>query len=58
MANKLRTPLCDELGIEYPIILAGMAVGGTQETAPTPIKLVAEVAQTRWTPYSRDFSAR
>ncbi len=45
MANKLRTPLCDELGIEYPIILAGMAVGGTQETAPTPIKLVAEVSK-------------
>ncbi len=45
MASKLRTPLCDELGIEYPIILAGMAVGGTQETAPTPIKLVAEVSK-------------
>ena len=43
MASRLHTPLCDLLGIEYPIILAGMAVGGTQETAPTPIKLVAEV---------------
>ena len=45
MASKLRTPLCDDLGIEYPIILAGMAVGGTQETAPTPIKLVAEISK-------------
>jgi NAD(P)H-dependent flavin oxidoreductase YrpB (nitropropane dioxygenase family) len=30
--------------MEYPIILAGMAVGGGQDTAPTPIKLVAEVS--------------
>lgn len=44
MANHLRTPLCDLLGIEYPIILAGMAVGGRQVTAPTPIKLVAEIS--------------
>jgi NAD(P)H-dependent flavin oxidoreductase YrpB (nitropropane dioxygenase family) len=32
------------LGMEYPVLLAGMAVGGTQETAPTPIKLVAAVS--------------
>ena len=44
MANHLRTPLCDFLGIEYPIILAGMAVGRGQATAPTPMKLVAEVS--------------
>ena len=44
MANHLRTSLCDLLGIEYPIILAGMAVGGRQVTAPTPIKLVAEIS--------------
>ncbi|MEC8944802.1 MAG: nitronate monooxygenase [Chloroflexota bacterium] len=44
MASKLRTPLCDLLGMEYPIFLAGMAVGGIQETAPTPIKLVAAVS--------------
>jgi nitronate monooxygenase len=43
MVASLRTPLCDLLGIEYPIVLAGMAVGGSQETAPTPIKLVAAV---------------
>jgi NAD(P)H-dependent flavin oxidoreductase YrpB (nitropropane dioxygenase family) len=30
--------------MEYPIFLAGMAVGGIQETAPTPIKLVAAVS--------------
>ncbi|MCH7745345.1 MAG: nitronate monooxygenase, partial [Chloroflexi bacterium] len=44
MANHLHTPLCDFLGIEYPIILAGMAVGRGQATAPTPMKLVAEVS--------------
>ncbi|MBI4235792.1 MAG: nitronate monooxygenase [Chloroflexi bacterium] len=44
MARRLRTPLCDMLGVEYPVILAGMALGGTQETAPTPIKLVAAVS--------------
>ena len=43
MVASLRTPLCDLLGIEYPVILAGMSVGGTQETAPTPVKLVAAV---------------
>ncbi|MBI4235791.1 MAG: nitronate monooxygenase [Chloroflexi bacterium] len=44
MANRLRSPLCDMLGVQYPIVLAGMAVGGTQETAPTPIKLVAAIS--------------
>ena len=41
----LRTPLCDLLGIEYPIVLAGMATGtGTQALAPTPTELVAAVS--------------
>ena len=41
----LRTPLCDLLGIEYPIILAGMATGtGKQSIAPTPTELVAAVS--------------
>ena len=44
MANRLHTPLCDMLGMEYPILLAGMAVGGGQDTAPTPIKLVAAIS--------------
>ena len=44
MADRLHTPLCDMLGIEYPIVLAGMAAGGqAQSTAPTPVKLVAAV---------------
>jgi NAD(P)H-dependent flavin oxidoreductase YrpB (nitropropane dioxygenase family) len=42
---SLRTPLCDRLGIEYPVILAGMATGeGMQSTAPTPTELVAAVS--------------
>ncbi len=42
---SLRTPLCDLLGIEYPIVLAGMATGeGLQSTAPTPTELVAAVS--------------
>ena len=44
MANHLHTPRCDFRGIGYPIILAGMAVGRGQATAPTPMKLVAEVS--------------
>ncbi|MDA1096387.1 MAG: nitronate monooxygenase family protein [Chloroflexi bacterium] len=41
----LRTPLCDLLGIEYPIVLAGMATGtGKQSIAPTPVELVAAVS--------------
>ena len=44
MADRLHTPLCDYLGIEYPIVLAGMAAGGqAQRTAPTPVKLVAAI---------------
>ena len=42
---SLRTPLCDLLGIEYPIVLAGMATGtGKQSIAPTPTELVAAVS--------------
>ena len=45
MVERLHTPLCDFLGIEYPVVLAGMAAGGKgQVTAPTPIKLVAAVS--------------
>jgi len=45
MTSELHTPLCDFLGIEYPIVLAGMAAGGQdQETAPTPVKLVAAIS--------------
>jgi nitronate monooxygenase len=44
MSDRLHTPICDLLGIEYPIVLAGMAAGGgAQSTAPTPVKLVAAV---------------
>ena len=41
---SLRTPICDLLGIEYPIILAGMSNGGGQDTAATPPELVAAVS--------------
>ncbi len=45
MADLLHTPLCDLLGIDYPVILAGMAAGGQRQvTAPTPVKLVAAVS--------------
>ena len=45
MASRLHTPLCELLGIEYPIVLAGMAAGGQgQVTAPTPVKLVAAIS--------------
>lgn len=40
----LRTPLCDLLGIEYPIVLAGMAAGSQQSIAATPTELVAAVS--------------
>ena len=43
MAN-LRTPLCDLLGIEYPIVLAGMASSPQQSLAATPTELVAAVS--------------
>ena len=41
---SLRTPLCDLLGIEYPIVLAGMAMGSQQSIAATPTELVAAVS--------------
>ena len=45
MTTGLHTPLCDLLGIEYPIVLAGMAAGDqSQATAPTPVKLVAAIS--------------
>ena len=44
MADRLHTPLCDFLGIDYPIVLAGMSSGGGQASAATPVKLVAEVS--------------
>ncbi len=44
MANRLHTPLCDTLGMEYPILLAGMAVGGSQDLAPTPVEMVAAIS--------------
>ena len=37
---RLRTPLCDLLGIEYPVLLAGMGVRGLS----TPPRLVAAVS--------------
>ena len=44
MARKLRTDLSDELGVEYPIFLAGMNSGGQgQLRSPTPVKLVAAI---------------
>lgn len=39
----LRTPLCDRLGIEVPIIQAGMAIHGSEEIPPSPVGLVAAV---------------
>ncbi len=44
MAGTLHTPLSDELGVDYPIFLAGMSSGGEgQAKAPTPVKLVAAI---------------
>lgn len=44
MAETLHTPLSDDLGVEYPIFLAGMSSGGEgQAKAPTPVKLVAAI---------------
>jgi len=40
MTSRLRTSLCDELGIEYPILLAGMGMRGRA----TPPELVAAVS--------------
>ncbi len=42
---SLHTPFCDLMGIEYPIVLAGMNNGsGGQSTAATPVELVAAVS--------------
>ncbi|MFN8557292.1 MAG: nitronate monooxygenase [Dehalococcoidia bacterium] len=38
----LHTSICDELGIEYPIFLAGMS---TRKRVPTPPELVAAVSE-------------
>ncbi|MSP56678.1 MAG: nitronate monooxygenase [Myxococcales bacterium] len=43
MASPLHTPLCDLLGIEYPIIQAGMAIHGSEAVPPSPVGLVAAV---------------
>jgi hypothetical protein len=43
MAKKvLRTKLCDMLGIEYPIICAGMGPTLIGETTGAPVELVEE----------------
>ena len=41
MASRLHTPLCDLLGIEHPIIQAGMAIHGSGAVPPSPVALVA-----------------
>jgi hypothetical protein len=43
MAKKvLRTKLCDMLGIEYPIIYAGMGPTLIGETTGAPVEMVEE----------------
>jgi len=43
MAKKvLRTKLCDMLGIEYPIICAGMGPTLIGETTGAPVEMVEE----------------
>ena len=44
MASRIHTPLCDRLGIEHPIIQAGMAIHGSEEIPPSPVELVAAVS--------------
>jgi NAD(P)H-dependent flavin oxidoreductase YrpB (nitropropane dioxygenase family) len=44
MPSRLHTPLCDRLGIEHPIIQAGMAIHGSEEIPPSPVGLVAAVS--------------
>jgi NAD(P)H-dependent flavin oxidoreductase YrpB (nitropropane dioxygenase family) len=44
MPARLHTPLCDRLGIEHPIIQAGMAIHGSEEIPPSPVELVAAVS--------------
>ena len=41
---RLHTNLCDRLGIEHPIVQAGMAVHGAEEIPPSPVALVAAVS--------------
>src|SRR5689334_14953128 len=40
--SLLKTPICADLGMEYPIFLAGM--GSTNGSTPTPPELVAAVS--------------
>src|SRR5690349_23130985 len=44
MVRRLWTPLCDQLGIEFPILQAGMAIHGSEEIPPSPVELVAAVS--------------
>jgi len=44
MPSRLHTPLCDRLGIEHPIVQAGMAIHGSEEIPPSPVELVAAVS--------------
>jgi NAD(P)H-dependent flavin oxidoreductase YrpB (nitropropane dioxygenase family) len=44
MTRRLHTPQCDLLGIEHPIIQAGMAIHGSEEVPPSPVALVAAVS--------------
>ena len=46
MAKRtLRTKLCDMLGIEYPIICAGMGPTLIGETTGAPVELVVAVSE-------------
>jgi nitronate monooxygenase len=42
---KLRTPLCDQLGIEYPILSAGMGPSLIGEKTGAPVELVVAVSE-------------
>jgi len=44
MAPSLHTPLCELLGIDHPVIQAGMAIHGSEEVPPSPVELVAAVS--------------
>ncbi|MBW2243946.1 MAG: nitronate monooxygenase [Deltaproteobacteria bacterium] len=43
--QTLRTPLCDMLGIEYPILSAGMGPSLIGETTGAPVELVVAVSE-------------
>ena len=46
MAKRtLRTPLCDMLGIEYPILSAGMGPSLIGEKTGAPVELVVAVSE-------------